>query len=682
MASTGSLTVDFRANSARLTADLGKAQRAVNSFGARSNKALASAERASRRFAFSLKGALGSITRMVPGVGALAGGVGLGGLALLTKRALETADAIAKIADKTGFTTSQLQELRFAADQNGVAQRTLDMALQRFSRRVGEVAKDTGELLKVAQQYGVSLRDQEGQMRSNIDILRDFANIIRDAESEQEALRISFKLFDSEGAALVNLMRKGADGIEEYRRQARELGLVMDESLIRGAEAAKDKLSILAQVIEMKMTAAIVSLAPEIGAAADAILRVTKAASAMAPAIKAAAASVWELSKRVLPAVALMGKFAEVVFSAFDPAEQSARERAIEGLTGELQSLLSVARMLANDAALGGFLDPLGEKAERTARRIAEVNAAIRALESDERRFGGLGPVAGASAASAATGTTTTPPRTDKDKYKGRVFDVVAPSDRALIARGAAATGALAAQQERANEALKEGAAVYAATRTPLERYNAEVDRLTLLLEKGSIDQDTFRRATRAARDALEDSAQATMGVVTAQDVLTDAIAGNISSFEDLGRIGLKVLTDLAIKAAGFGGAGGGSDFGSQISSAVSLILGGFQHGGSFKVGGVGGPDSQLVAFRASPGERVDITPERGTLGGVHGGGGGGLAIEVYAPGAGPGTADQIRRAVGEALRLATPALASAGADLVTARARAGGPGAKRKGRR
>jgi hypothetical protein len=34
----------------------------------------------------------------------------------------------------------------------------------------------------------------------------------------------------------------------------------------------------------------------------------------------------------------------------------------------------------------------------------------------------------------------------------------------------------------------------------------------------------------------------------------------------------------------------------------------GFANGGSFQVGGAGGVDSQLVAFKASPNERVSIT--------------------------------------------------------------------------
>ena len=50
--------------------------------------------------------------------------------------------------------------------------------------------------------------------------------------------------------------------------------------------------------------------------------------------------------------------------------------------------------------------------------------------------------------------------------------------------------------------------------------------------------------------------------------------------------------------------AGGG--IGSFLGNMFADLLG-FQHGGSFKVGGSGGKDSQLVAFKASPNERVSV---------------------------------------------------------------------------
>ncbi|HEA19666.1 MAG TPA: phage tail tape measure protein [Pricia antarctica] len=63
-------------------------------------------------------------------------------------------------------------------------------------------------------------------------------------------------------------------------------------------------------------------------------------------------------------------------------------------------------------------------------------------------------------------------------------------------------------------------------------------------------------------------------------------------------------------KLAGLGVAIFNPALGAQIIAGSGIAEGlGFQHGGEFRVGGSGGADSQLVTFRASPGERVQITP-------------------------------------------------------------------------
>jgi hypothetical protein len=46
-----------------------------------------------------------------------------------------------------------------------------------------------------------------------------------------------------------------------------------------------------------------------------------------------------------------------------------------------------------------------------------------------------------------------------------------------------------------------------------------------------------------------------------------------------------------------------------------TMYMGGFATGGSFDVGGSGGMDSSLVAFHATPGEHVDVTPAGGSSG-------------------------------------------------------------------
>lgn len=226
---------------------------------------------------------LGGVSKSLQMAQRLALGLGAAfGAAFIARHAqaaIAQADAIGKIADKTGFAVEALQELRFAGEQSGVAINTTDMALQRFSRRTGEVAQGQGELLKTAKQYGVELRDSQGNMRRNIDILEDFAEVIKHAESSQEQLRIAFKLFDSEGAALVNLMRQGKEGIRDFAKQAQDLGLVFSRDVIDNATKANDQLNIMRRVVNAQWVEIWTNLAPAVTAVGQGFVTLARSVS-------------------------------------------------------------------------------------------------------------------------------------------------------------------------------------------------------------------------------------------------------------------------------------------------------------------------------------------------------------------------------------------------------------------
>ncbi|MEO5328882.1 MAG: hypothetical protein H7829_11640 [Magnetococcus sp. THC-1_WYH] len=116
----------------------------LNSVGQRGEQSLRRVDNASREATRGLNslseqaGMLGSRIR-APG-GILAGITAGGGLAMLIDRSITAADATGKVADKIGVNVEALQALRYAAESAGVSQNTLDMALQRFTRRVAEAA--------------------------------------------------------------------------------------------------------------------------------------------------------------------------------------------------------------------------------------------------------------------------------------------------------------------------------------------------------------------------------------------------------------------------------------------------------------------------------------------------------------------------------------------------------------
>jgi hypothetical protein len=81
-------------------------------------------------------------------------------------------------------------------------------------------------------------------------------------EDSAERVRLAFKLFDSEGVALVNLLSDGSSALEEMRERARDLGIVLDEHLVRDAERARTELDTLSQVISANLTRAALEAAP------------------------------------------------------------------------------------------------------------------------------------------------------------------------------------------------------------------------------------------------------------------------------------------------------------------------------------------------------------------------------------------------------------------------------------
>jgi hypothetical protein len=146
--------------------------------------------------------------------GALAGVTTVGGLAALVNNSISAADAIGKTADTIGIGVEALQELRFAAKSSGVEQQTLDMALQRFTQRTAEAAQSTGEAKDALAQMGIALRDQDGHLRQSEDLLADVADAFARIEDPAERVRLAFKLFDSEGVALVNLLSDGSSALD------------------------------------------------------------------------------------------------------------------------------------------------------------------------------------------------------------------------------------------------------------------------------------------------------------------------------------------------------------------------------------------------------------------------------------------------------------------------------------
>lgn len=179
---------------------------------------------------------------------AIVGAVGAGGFGALIQSSINAGDELAKTADKLGVTTQALAGLRHAAELTGVSTGTMDMAMQRFTRRAAEAAKGTGEAKGALQELGI---DAEAIVRLPLD---EQMNVVADAmsgvTSQSDRVRLAMKLFDSEGVALVNTLGGGAEALKAMTSEAEHLGLTLSRTDTAQMEAANDAITRLRGVFE------------------------------------------------------------------------------------------------------------------------------------------------------------------------------------------------------------------------------------------------------------------------------------------------------------------------------------------------------------------------------------------------------------------------------------------------
>lgn len=241
MPSKREIKVDFTADTKGFKRGVDKAKGDINTFSADVNRMA------------------GGVTRSLKSIGvAFASIASIGLLSVMTSRSLDFADSIDKAAQRTGFAVQTLQELRFAGDQTGVAFNEMDAGLARFTKRLGLARANTGAAAKTYKQLGIDLS------QNNETIFRQVVETLGDMDNATNRLALTTRLFGDDAQKLALTFQGGTEGLDQFSQKAAELGLVLDQDLVRGAAKANDELSIMKQAINIQTTKIFLALAPAI----------------------------------------------------------------------------------------------------------------------------------------------------------------------------------------------------------------------------------------------------------------------------------------------------------------------------------------------------------------------------------------------------------------------------------
>ena len=191
------------------------------------------------------------------------GTVAAAGLTAIYAKNAQGIDQLAKQADKLGATTEGLQQIRLAGELTGVAINTTDMALQRMTRRISEAAQETGEAQGALKELGLDAKAL-AELQPDEQFLA-IAKAMEEVENQGDKVRLSMRLFDSEGVALVNTLALGEQGLLDVRTQIAELDLALSRVDAAKVEQANDQWTLASKTLGALAQQITVQVAPVVG---------------------------------------------------------------------------------------------------------------------------------------------------------------------------------------------------------------------------------------------------------------------------------------------------------------------------------------------------------------------------------------------------------------------------------
>ena len=240
----------------------------------------------------SVQRGIGGVSKAVAGLTAILAG---GGFVLAGKQALEAADGIQKLRDRTGASTEFLSQMRHAVELTGGEFGTFSKGLTQLNRNVTAANEGMSTQVRAFERIGVSVDQLKGKSPEQV-----FALVAdRLAGVEDPAIRSAsaMDIFGRAGSELIPLLTQGSEGISQMRSEADLLGKTLSDDQVNAAAAANDAFSRLRAGIEGLVQTATIQFAPTLEGIANFLTR------ELPRAIKIAQAAFFVLRKTLLDIV-------------------------------------------------------------------------------------------------------------------------------------------------------------------------------------------------------------------------------------------------------------------------------------------------------------------------------------------------------------------------------------------
>lgn len=189
---------------------------------------------------------IGGVAKFVGGMVAglatttVAAGLGIGGMVYKTA---QTADALVDLSNKTGISTTRLQELAYVGGQVGTDVDTVAGSLAKLTRNMGTVANNPkGDAAQAFKTLGVAVTDTNGKLLDSESVFYSTIDALGKIENETERDVLAMAVFGKSAMELNPLIKATSEEVARLSRESHEMGAVMSDENVQAAAELADQM--------------------------------------------------------------------------------------------------------------------------------------------------------------------------------------------------------------------------------------------------------------------------------------------------------------------------------------------------------------------------------------------------------------------------------------------------------
>ncbi|MFC4403322.1 hypothetical protein [Gracilibacillus xinjiangensis] len=203
-------------------------------------KTFSDAQKRIGNFAGSVGKAVKTGAKVAAGMGAAFVGIGSAAFAM-TKKVTASFDAISKGAQRVGVSSDFYQEMDFWASQNGLSHENMEKAIGRLNQRVGMAADGNKKYADALTDLGVNMDDVKNGTVSTEEVMAQSIQSLSEMTNGNKQAALASDLFGTKlGRELLPSLQEGALSIEDAKKKAEELGIVIGEDSLNAGVKFQD----------------------------------------------------------------------------------------------------------------------------------------------------------------------------------------------------------------------------------------------------------------------------------------------------------------------------------------------------------------------------------------------------------------------------------------------------------